>query len=512
MVTRDYQIGALWIGGSLSYVEQLCLVSFRDAGHHVKLFTYGEVRHIPEGIEVADANAVLPMDSIIRHTRTGSPAPQADRFRYHMLAQHDDIIWADTDAYCVKPFTTETGHFHGWESAHHVNNGVLGLPRDSDTLGALLAFTSDEFAIPEWLPQAEQDRLRAAREAGTPVGVGDQAWGAWGPRALTYFLHKTGEIRFSLPRAALYPISFRDRRLLVKPNAGAERFITGDTLSIHFYGRRIRSRLIDAEGGVPHEDSLLAKLMAKHGVKAGDAPLPPPKPKLEPLTAEDRRGRGVLNLTDLADARGSDRGSLRHQYTALYNMLFQPLRQRKLRIVLVGLDGGIGVETPEAWARTARDTLEMWLEFFPKAEILALDRPAKAPVRNTRLRYVKCDLESPEAIAKPVKNPPDIVIDDATHASHHQQNAFRALFPKLAASGLFIAEDLRSQPASLESQGLVKTAALFQGYLESGIFHHPDETAKSELNACRADISGCFVFPAKFLKGRRDQMLVVHKR
>lgn len=511
-MAQDYQIGALWIGGALSFVEQLCLVSFRDAGHHVKLFTYGAVEHIPDGIEVADANAVLPMDSIIRHTRTGSPAPQADRFRYHMLAQHEDIIWADTDAYCVRPFTTSNGHFHGWESEHHVNNGVLGLPRDSDTLGELLAFTADEFAIPEWLPKAEQNALREAKEAGNPVGVGDQAWGAWGPRALTHFLHKTGEIRFALPRAALYPVPFKQRRVMLRPGDAAEQFLTPETYSIHFYGRRMRARLIDVEGGKPHPDSLIGKLLDKHGLKPADAPLPPGEPRLVPLTPKDRHGRGAPNLTDLADAAGLDRGSLRHQYTQLYNMLLQPFRQRKIKVVLVGLDGGLAVETPGAWADAAKATLSVWLEFLPKAEFLAIDRAAKAPLDDPRLTYVQCDLEDADEIAEALTGKVDVVVDDATHASHHQQNAFCALFPMLSDAGLYIIEDLRGQPASLEKQGLVKTAPLFNGYLETGIFEHPDDQAKAALNACRADISGCFLFPAKFLKGRRDQMLVVHKR
>ena len=440
---------------------------------------------------------------------SATPAPAARRRR---LARTDDIIWADTDAYCVRPFTTGNGHFYGWESEHHVNNGVLGLPRDSDTLRELLDFTADEYAIPEWLPRAEQDRLRELKDAGTPVGVGDQAWGAWGPRALTHFLHKTGEIRFALPRTALYPIGFRDRRLLVRAGADAESHLTDDTLSIHFYGRRIRKRLQEAEGGVPHPDSLIGRLLVKHGISPADAPLPGPPPKPVPLTPEERHGRGQLNLTDLADASGSDRGSARHQYTALYNMVFQPLRQRKLKIVLLGLDGGVGVDDPGAWRDAARSTLEMWLEYFPKAEFTALDRAGKLPVKTGRVDYIQCDFEDPDEIAEAVDIQPDIVIDDATHASHHQQNAFRALFPQLASGGLYIAEDLRTQPKSLESQGLVKTAALFQGYLETGVFDHPDEEAAADFNATRADISGCFVFPAKFIKGRRDQLLVVHKR
>jgi len=508
---QDYQIGALWIGGSLSFFEQLCLVSFVDAGHHVKLFTYGDVANIPYGVEVCDANTVLKMDKIIRHSRTQSPAPQADRFRYHMLAQSDDIIWADTDAYCVAPFTTDNGHFYGWESAHHVNNGVLGLPRDSETLRELIDFTSDEYAIPEWLPEDEQDRLHAAKAAGMPVGVGDQQWGAWGPRALTHFLHKTGEIRYALPREALYPISFKDRALLVKPNVNAERLITPETRSIHFYGRRIRERIKD-EGGTPHPESLIGRLMNKHGVLESDAPLPKPPPPLAPLTAADKRGRGQINLTDLADARESDRGSLRHRFTELYQMLFLPLRDRKLTIGLVGLDGGISVNQPELWHPTAKNTLEMFLEFFPKAEIIALDREKTAPIQNKRVKYKQVSLQDPDEIAKTMSAAPDIVIDDATHASHHQQNAIRALFPQLKSGGLYIVEDLRSQPASLESQGYVKTSSLFQGYLDSGIFDHPDRAAKSELNEIRADISGCFVFQAKFQKQRRDQILVLHKR
>ena len=469
------------------------------------------MQNIPGGIEVADANAVLPMGKAIRHTRTGSPAPQADRFRYHMLAQNEGIIWADTDAYCVRPFTTANGHFYGWESAHHVNNGVLGLPPDSDTLHELIAFTSDEFAIPEWLPQAEQNRLKAARDAGSPIGVGDQEWGAWGPRALTHFLHKTGEIRHALPREALYPISFKDRAQLLRADANAERFITPETLSIHLFGRRIRERIKD-EGGTPPDKSLIGRLLVKHGVVPADAPLPKPAPRLARLAPQERHGRGQLNLTDLADAIGSDRGSSRHQYTELYQMLFHPMRQRPLHLVLIGLDGGIGVTEPERATEIARDMAGIWLEYFPRAQITVLDRAAKAPLKDERLTYVQTDLESAQAIAQAVQGTPDIVLDDATHASHHQQNALRALFARLASGGLYLAVDLRSQPASLEKQGSVKTAALFHDYLDTGVFEHPDPSAKAEFNALRADISGCFLFQAKFRKRRRDQMLVLHKR
>jgi len=129
IVSKDYAIAQLWIGGNLTYLEQLCAVSFRDAGHHVKMFTYGEVGNIPDGIEVCDANDILPQEGFLTHERTGSPALHSDLWRYKLLEKHDDIIWADTDAYCVKRFKTPNGHFYGWESKTHINGGVLGLPR-----------------------------------------------------------------------------------------------------------------------------------------------------------------------------------------------------------------------------------------------------------------------------------------------------------------------------------------------------------------------------------------------
>ena len=233
-MATDYQIAALWIGGNLSFLEQLCLKSFLDVGHHVRLYSYEPVGNAPEGTEHADASDILPHENFLRHGRTNSPALHSDLFRYHMLAKLDRTIWADTDAYCVKRFDTPTGHFHAWESKHHVNGGVLGLPQDSATLKALLDFTSDEFAIPEWYSRDYTAELRQKKAAGTPVHVGEMPWGVWGPHAITHFLKTTGEIRYSMPRVTLYPFTYEDRGLMTRPGLDITPYVTDDTFSIHF--------------------------------------------------------------------------------------------------------------------------------------------------------------------------------------------------------------------------------------------------------------------------------------
>ncbi len=269
----EFQIAMLWMRGELSFLEQLCVQSFLDAGHHVALYSYAPIGRVPEGVELRDAAEILPETGFLVHERTGSPALHSDLFRYKLLERVDRTIWADTDAYCLRRFQPVDGHLYGWESESHVNGGVLGLPRDSATLAALLAFTSDEFAIPPWEKRWKRREWRAAKRAGTPVHVGEQTWGVWGPHAITHFLHETGEIERALPQVALYPYSFAVRRKLVTAGIDHSRAITEETQSVHLYGRRIRKRLAEKDKGLPDPDSLVGQYLLKHRIDPCEAPL-----------------------------------------------------------------------------------------------------------------------------------------------------------------------------------------------------------------------------------------------
>lgn len=301
-----HQIGMMWMHGSLSFLEQLCVKSFVDAGHHTILYTYEEVGQVPQGVELRNAADILPEVGVVVHERTGSPAPHADQFRYHMLRCNERIIWADTDAYCRKPFLTEDGHFFGWESKKHINNGVLGLPQDSEALHLLIEHCSDKYSIPTWYGEDYAKELEQKKAAGNPVHAGEQPWGVWGPHALTHFLHKTGEDRFALPQEALYPFSFRDRRKIVKPKVRASDYVTERTRSIHLYGRRMRKFVAERFGGVPDPSGLLGQLLIKHRVNPLEAPLRDcPNPDPDSLFAkafrEEINGKQYLSATPASE-------------------------------------------------------------------------------------------------------------------------------------------------------------------------------------------------------------------
>lgn len=543
-MNRDYEIGMLWVEGPLSYVEVLCARSFVDAGHHVKLYHYGPVQNVPEGVELVHGDAVLRIDRFIQHGRTGSFALFSDVFRYHLLRRNDRMIWADLDAYCLRPFESATGHFFGWESRHHINGGVLGLPPDSDALGRLLAMTEDEYAIPEWFAGSDRAELEALAAAGTPRHVSEMPWGVWGPHALTHYLTTTGEAKHALPRAGLYPVGFRDRRHLLRKGrfADVEKVLTPQTYSIHFYGRRVKEFLA-SEGGLPERGSYLDGLLKKHGVDPRAAPVRPREEKAAmgkdkktermtrapeskgktprevvsvPAVPPAVSGRGAGNLTDLADRFGSDKGSAKHRYTELYHMLFHPFRGRRITFLEMGLLIG-GPEHGVDKDRATNDlpSVRMWLEYFPKAQVHGLDVSDFSWFTHERFTFHRCDMDDRAAIRDAIATispAPAIVIDDASHASHHQQNAFLEIFPRLAPGGLYVIEDLRWQPDTYERKGITKTAALFRSWLDERRFIHSDPAVAEEFNALAPMISGCIVEPVRYQKGRKDQVAVIHKR
>ena len=59
------KIASLWIGGDLSWLEQLCLKSFADAGHQITLYSYAPISNLPEGVLAGDANEIYPGEPML---------------------------------------------------------------------------------------------------------------------------------------------------------------------------------------------------------------------------------------------------------------------------------------------------------------------------------------------------------------------------------------------------------------------------------------------------------------
>jgi hypothetical protein len=223
----------------------------------------------------------------------------------------------------------------------------------------------------------------------------------------------------------------------------------------------------------------------------------------------------ISNLTDLADRYGSDKGSKKHRYTELYHMLFSPFRDQDINFLEMGLLIGGPEHGIDAARKTAdAPSIRMWLEFFTKASIYGLDVSDFSWLKNDRFSFLQCDMNERTNIKAAAKKLPelDIILDDASHASHHQQFGFLELWPQLKPSGLYVIEDLRWQPKMMEREGITKTGDLFYGFQIHKIFTHSDPKIEAELNTFAHEISGCFVFQAGYNKKRRHQLAVIQKR
>ncbi len=259
------KVAGLWVGGSLSWLEQLCLKSFVDMGHPTALYTYEDVTGVPEGVEVLSGQDILPDPEMYKHERSGSYALFSDIFRFHMVAKAPGTVWIDTDIYCWRPMVLPQDHYFGWESARQMNGAVLGLPADSEMLRLMLDQTSDPYNIPEYYNANMQAEYTARAEAGDPVHAAEMPWGVWGPHCVTWAARKSGEVKFAQPTSVFYPVPFPHRNTFFRRPVLSMKYARDDTLTYHLWGRIKRIAGKRHEGSAP-ERSFLKYLLDKHEV------------------------------------------------------------------------------------------------------------------------------------------------------------------------------------------------------------------------------------------------------
>ena len=73
-------IQGLWIGKSLSKMEQLSIKSFLDNGHEYHLYTYSDVKNIPKGTVIKDGNEIITENQIFTY-KNGSYSAFSNLFR-----------------------------------------------------------------------------------------------------------------------------------------------------------------------------------------------------------------------------------------------------------------------------------------------------------------------------------------------------------------------------------------------------------------------------------------------
>ena len=238
-------VASWWHGWRMSWIEQLCLLSYVAQGHKVILYTNGEVDNVPQGVEQRPDTEIWNPGKIITYEgdwppHKGSPALHTDLFRYHLLHK-TDYAWVDTDAYCHQRFPNQPWLFGEsiLKQGLRIDCGVLRLPHDSQTLQLLVKTflgKGGEYPILPWEPKRWQSSQRWRKKLGLGTHISRMEWGAVGPLGVTNCLKITDEIRHHMPTRVFYPFShlviqemaFRDKEEL-------EQHLPHDCLSIHLF-------------------------------------------------------------------------------------------------------------------------------------------------------------------------------------------------------------------------------------------------------------------------------------
>src|SRR6202790_995249 len=222
-----------------------------------------------------------------------------------------------------------------------------------------------------------------------------------------------------------------------------------------------------------------------------------------------------MSLTDLANRFGSDKGTVTgvkgapHRYTYLYDVLFAPFRTRPLNLLELGLAG----QDPEAGVLPL--SIQMWLEYFSKAQIFGFDVADFSHMSGPRFTFIRGDMNSESDLRRLAQAALafDVIIDDGSHASYHQQLALKLLLPKLAAGGLYIIEGLdweRSIEDTLPS--VPKTAEFLIGFFERGRYIDNSILSAETMDKFKRVTTSFSHFPSFDGAGGPTKLIVLRKR
>lgn len=251
-----------WVGTELGYIEKLSILSFLRHGHRVRFHCYDHVRGVPEGVEIADAAAVVDYATVLklRHRQTRSFALASDYFRFR-LQQLGSGIWVDSDVVCLQPLRPTAPILLGWESDDYVNGAVLYIEQGHPLLDdALASFAPGN--IPHWLPWQKSLPFAVRKLLRRPFGPADLPRGTFGPKAITALVREHGLVDLVMQRPVLYPLHPRLARQLFAPGGSIESWVTEESLTIHLWNEKLR----DLKQTRPPADSALGRLLGLYGI------------------------------------------------------------------------------------------------------------------------------------------------------------------------------------------------------------------------------------------------------
>lgn len=223
------EVNSYWGDGPLTNVEKLCMRSFLKHGIGYNLYAHDHVAEVPPGVELRDAEPIVPRSKIFRYPpgtfNGGSLAGFANLFRYALL-ERSGGWWVDADVCCLAPIEDADDELFLFDPTQgddfKVSNAILKAPPHHEVLRYCVA----EFALADF----------------TKIVHGET-----GPRLITKAVQACGREGGVQPNTRFYPVPWWE----------CERLFFDETVSldgcttVHFWNAMVTARGLDKNARYP---------------------------------------------------------------------------------------------------------------------------------------------------------------------------------------------------------------------------------------------------------------------
>jgi len=253
-------IQSLWIGNKLSIIERIAAASFLANGHKFHLYVYDDIKDVPSGVKIVDANEIIPEAQL--HAYRRKYALFSDWFRYELLFKKGHF-WVDMDNICLKPYIFQEDFVFGKEDSYTVASGVLRFPVGHVILKNLIHLCK----APNVILRDDSSKTKIIKAIRKYL-LGNRRyrvmWGEVGPHALTRELNKYNLFHKAKPFTFFYPIHYSCWKSVFDDTFFDQIFLFGATYSIHLWNE-MRKREKDFEINKEYSDrSLIGILRRKY--------------------------------------------------------------------------------------------------------------------------------------------------------------------------------------------------------------------------------------------------------
>jgi hypothetical protein len=157
----------------------------------------------------------------------------------------------------------------------------------------------------------------------------------------------------------------------------------------------------------------------------------------------------VDELSELAIKHGTDKWPW-HKYTPYYHDMFKDRRDTVKKVLEIGIGDDSMRNTIPNYMPGA--SLRMWCEYFPNAEVFALDNNPNLLINQGRIHSIQCDqgdLLQLQGVEGAFGRNFDLIVDDGSHVPEHQLHTAKILVPLLAPGGIYVIEDVWPYPSQV---------------------------------------------------------------